>query len=173
MHTATSSGYGILPVPLYRTNYYNESTGETMIDQYLTHIHNIGKIVAISYTTEKFALCTAYLNYQSTHSDYVLNEYYDYLLQYDVIGTSVKGNIEMLKYIRFNVRSSFDKTFEDALGKYYSATDDEAMRQPWHTIIKNSGYKLTDMDSCYEALAPIKAWQLYYLENSVYPTLPD
>ena len=173
MNTKNSSGYGILPVPLYRTNYCNESTGETTVDQYLTHIHNIGKIGAISYTTEKFALCTAYLNYQSTHSDYVLNEYYDYLLQYDVIGTSVKGNVEMLKYIRYNVRSSFDKAFEDALGKYYSATDDEAMKQQWHTMIKNAGYKLTDMDGYYASLTPTKAWRLYNLENSIYPTLPD
>jgi hypothetical protein len=143
-----------------------------MIDQYLTHIHNTGKIGAISATTEKFALCTAYLNYQSTHSEVILLEYYYSLLLYDIIGTHENGNIKMFQYILYNVRSSFDKTFEDVIGKYY-AIDGDSATQPWHTIIKNAGYKLTDMDSCYEALAPIKAWQLYNLENSVYPTLPD
>ena len=173
MNGQGGSGYGIVPVPLYRTNYVDAATGDTKVDQYLTQIHNIGRIGAISYTTEKFAQCTAYLNYQSTHSTAILNEYYDYKLQYDVVGTGVKGNVEMLKYIRYNVRSSFDKAFEDALGKYYSATDDEAMKQQWHTMIKNAGYKLTDMDGYYASLTPTKAWRLYNLENSIYPTLPD
>jgi hypothetical protein len=172
MNGQGGSGYGIVPVPLYRTDYV-DATGATKVDDYLTQIHNIGRIGAISYTTEKFAQCSAYLNYQSTHSTDILNEYYDYKLQYDVVGTGVKGNVEMLKYIRFNVRSSFDKAFEDALGKYYSATDDEAMKQQWHTMIKNAGYKLTDMDSYYDSLTPTKAWRLYNLENSIYPTLPD
>ena len=173
MNGQGKSGYGIVPVPLYRTNYVDAATGEVKVDKYLTQIHNIGRIGAISYTTEKFAQCTAYLNYQSTHSTDILNEYYDYKLQYDVVGTGVKGNVEMLKYIRFNVRSAFDKAFEDALGKYYSATDDAAMAQQWHTMIKNEKYQLTDMAGYYDSLTPQKAWRLYNLENSIYPTLPD
>ena len=173
MNGQGGSGYGIVPVPLYRTNYVDAATGETLVDKYLTQIHNIGRIGAISYTTEKFAQCTAYLNYQSTNSTDILNEYYDYKLQYDVVGTGVKGNVEMLKYIRYNVRSSFDKAFEDALGKYYSATDADAMAQQWHTMIKNASYKLTTMDKSYDELTPQKAWRLYNLENSIYPTLPN
>ena len=68
------TGYGIVPVPLYRANYVDEN-GDTKVDKYLTQIHNIGRIGAISYTTEKFSQCTAYLNYQSTHSTDILNEY--------------------------------------------------------------------------------------------------
>ena len=173
MNGQGGSGYGIVPVPLYRTDYVDEATGETKVDKYLTQIHNIGRIGAISYTTEKFAQCTAYLNYQSTHSTEILNEYYDYKLQYDVVGTGVKGNVEMLKYIRSNVRSSFDKAFEDALGKYYSASDEESMNQQWHTMIKNASFKLTEMSKHYDELTPTKAWRLYNLENSIYPTLPD
>ena len=173
MNGEGGTGYGIVPVPLYRANYVDAATGETKVDKYLTQIHNIGRIGAISYTTEKFSQCTAYLNYQSTHSTDILNEYYDYKLQYDVVGTGVKGNVEMLKYIRLNVRSSFDKAFEDALGKYYSATDEDAMAQQWHTMIKNASYKLTTMDKSYDELTPQKAWRLYNLENSIYPTLPN
>ena len=173
MNGQGGSGYGIVPVPLYRTNYVDEATGEVKVDKYLTQIHNIGRIGAISYTTEKFAQCTAYLNYQSTHSTDILNEYYDYKLQYDVVGTGVKGNVEMLKYIRFNVRSSFDKAFEDALGRFYEATNEGAMNEQWHTMIKNAGYKLENMAGYYDSLTPKKAWRLYNLENSIYPTLPD
>jgi len=175
MNGEGGTGYGIVPVPLYRANYVDAATGETKIDKYLTQIHNIGRIGAISYTTEKFSQCTAYLNYQSTHSTDILNEYYDYKLQYDVVGTAVKGNVEMLKYIRENVRSAFDKAFEDALGRFYSATDEEAMNEQWHTMIKANEFKLTgdQMAGYYESLTPKKAWRLYNLEFSVYPTLPN
>ena len=168
------TGYGIVPVPLYRSNYI-DFNGETQVDKYLTQIHNIGRIGAISYTTEKFAQCTAYLNYQCMNSHDILNEYYDYKLQYDVVGTEVKGNVEMLKFIRANVRSCFDKTFEDALGRFYSVTDEMAMAEQWHTMIKNEQFSLTgeEMASYYASLTPKKAWRLYNLENSVYPHLPD
>ena len=175
MNGEGGTGYGIVPVPLYRANYVDAATGETKVDKYLTQIHNIGRIGAISYTTEKFSQCTAYLNYQSTHSTDILNEYYDYKLQYDVVGTGVKGNVEMLKYIRENVRSAFDKAFEDALGRFYSATDEDAMKEQWHTMIKDNEFKLTgdQMSGYYESLTPKKAWRLYNLEFSVYPTLPN
>ena len=173
MNGVGGTGYGIVPVPLYRASYVED--GVTKTDRYLTQIHNIGRIGAISYTTEKFAQCTAYLNYQSLNSTDILNEYYDYKLQYDVVGTGVKGNVEMLKYIRYNVRSAFDKAFEDALGRFYSATDAEAMNEQWHTMIKAANYKLTGeaMTGFYDSLTPKKAWRLYNLENSVYPSLPN
>ena len=172
MNGQGGSGYGIVPVPLYRTN-YTDANGEVKVDKYLTQIHNIGRIGAISYTTEKFAQCTAYLNYQSTHSTEILNEYYDYKLKYDVVGTGVNGNSEMLKYIRKNVRSSFDKAFEDALGRFYNATDDKSMKQQWHTMLKDNAYQFTGMADAYDSVTPLKAWRLYNLENAIYPTLPD
>ena len=156
-------GYGIVPVPLYRSN---------SNDQYLTQIHNIGKIGAISYTTEKFSQCTAYLNYQSTHSTEILNEYYDYKLAYDV-GTGVTGNVEMLQYIRYNVRSAFDKAFEDALAQFYSATDANATSEKWHQMLMAADFKLETMATQYASLAPKKAENLHKLENEVYPYLPD
>ena len=164
MNGQGKDGYGIVPVPLYRSG---------SNDKYLTQIHNLGRIGAISYTTEKFAQCTAYLNYQSTHSTDILNEYYDYKLQYDVVGTGVKGNVEMLKYIRKNVRSSFDKAFEDALGRFYNATDEQSMKQQWHTMIKDNNFQFTDMANSYASVTPVKAQRLYNLEYSVYPTLPN
>ena len=164
MNGQGKSGYGIVPVPLYRSG---------SDDEYLTQIHNNGKIGAIAYKTEKFAQCTAYLNYQSTHSNKILNEYYDYKLQYDVVGTGVKGNVEMLKYIRTHVRSSFDKAFEDALGKFYNATDEASIKQQWHTMIKDANFQLTDMADQYKSVTPVKAWRLYNLEHEIYPTLPN
>ena len=172
MNDRGGTGYGIAPIPLYRASY--KENGVTKTDKYNIQIHNIARIGAISYTTEKFAQCTAYLNYQSTHSTDILNEYYDYKLTYDVIG-SRRGNSEMLKFIRENVGSAFDKTFEDALGKFFSATDEMAMSDQWHTKIKNAEFRFNSFDMImeYQLLTPKKAWRLYTLENSIYPSLPN
>ena len=172
---AKGKGYGIAPVPLYRGEYTN-AQGETQRDQYLTQIHNIGRIGAISYTTKKFAQCTYFLDYQCMNSNEILTTYYDYKLQYEVGNSEVKGNVEMLKYIRNNVRSSFDKAYEDALGIFYSeATANDSQKQIWHYIIKDSGYTIDGetMGAYYDMYAPIKAQRLYDLENSTFPSLPN
>ena len=176
MNGQGKKGYGIVPVPLYRGEYKN-AAGESVTDDYLTQIHNIGRVGAISFTTDKFAQCTAYLNYQSLNSTEILNEYYDFKLQYDVIGgNSVKGNVEMLKYIRVNVRSSFDKAYEDALGIFYSeSTDGESRNELWHSMIKDEYYIFDsgDMTAAYAEIAIVKAQRLYDLEYITFPALPN
>ena len=165
MKGAGKKGYGIAPVPLYHTG---------SDDQYLTQIHNNGKIGAIAYSTQKFAQCTAYLNYQSTNSNKVLNEYYDYKLKATVQVLDAAGNVEMLQYIRYNVRSSFDKAFEDALGEFYKAqTGGTSEADKWHSMIKAADFALTEMRTEYARVVATKANRLYNLEHSIYPTLPD
>ena len=157
-------GYGIVPVPFYH------SEGG---DEYLTQIHNNGKIGAISIGTKNFAQCTAYLDYQSTNSNKVLNEYYDQKLRQTVQVSGTDQNSEMLKYIRGHVRSSFDKAFEDALGAHYSAqSGGESDKNKWHTMIKDKNFQITDMRAQYASKAVTKAQNLYDLETKVYLTLP-
>ena len=159
-------GYGIVPVPYYHTDLADDET-------YLTQIHNNGKIGAISIGTKKFAQCTAYLNYQSTNSNRVLNEYYNQKLRQTVQVSGTDQNSEMLNYIRSHVRSSFDKAFEDALGAHYSAQSaGESEKNKWHTMIKDANFNITDMRTQYAAKATVKATNLYDLETKVYLTLP-
>lgn len=105
-------GFGVVPVPLY-----DEDEGWTEEAPYLTQIHNVGRPGAIAKNTTKFVECTAFLNYQSTHSTDILNQYYNYELMYNVAGGAT-GTVEMLKYVRANVRTSFDKAMEDAIGVF-------------------------------------------------------
>ena len=159
-------GYGIVPVPYYHTDLADDET-------YLTQIHNNGKIGAISIGTKKFAQCTAYLNYQSTNSNRVLNEYYNQKLRQTVQVSGTDQNSEMLNYIRSHVRSSFDKAFEDALGAHYSAQSaGESEKNKWHTMIKDANFQITDMRTQYAAKATVKATNLNDLETKVYLTLP-
>ena len=158
-------GYGIAPVPLYRS-------GST--DKYLTQVHNNGKIGAIAFSTKKFAQCTAYLNYQSLNSSNVLNEYYNYKLKSTVQVQGASGNVEMLDYIRENVRSSFDKAYEDALGEFYkSATNGTSEQDKWHNMIKAAQFQMTEMREKYASVSATKADRLYNLETKIFPGLPE
>ena len=145
-------------------------------DRYLTQIHNIGRLGAISNTTKKFAQCTAFLDYQSTHSAAILNEYYNDQLCYSAAGGDT-GTVNMLKYIRSNVRSAFDKAYEDAIGKFFSNTGDgNSDNNKWHSIImgapatnggapRHDPYIETGMRAEYESLYAGKAKYLKDIEN--------
>ena len=171
MNGEGKSGYGIVPVPLYK-----ETLGA---EDYLTQVHNNGKIGAIAFSTKNFAQCSAYLDYQSTNSYDILTQYYNYTLSNLVEEGGVGGNTEMLKMIRANVRSSFDKAYEDALGEFYKGqTGGTSDEQKWHNIIKSDKdgklpFVVTDMRYQYEQVAAIKADRLYNLENSIFPSLPN
>ena len=144
-------GFGVVPVPLFRS--VNPTTNQP--DKYLTQIHNIGRVGAIAKNTYYFAQCTAFLDYMSTHSSGILNEYYNYKLKYDVAG-GVNGNAKMLEYIRENVRSSFDKAFEDAIGKFFEGQDSESNENKWHEMIRIAEFKLTTMATEYKELYKTK-----------------
>ncbi len=105
-------GFGVVPVPLYDID-----EGWTDDAPYLTQIHNVGRPGAIAKNTTKFVECTAFLNYQSTHSTDILDQYYNYELMYNVAG-GASGTVDMLRYVRQNVRTSFDKAMEDAIGVF-------------------------------------------------------
>ena len=140
-------GFGVVPVPLY--------SGRDSGDRYLTQIHNVGRPGAIGVNTTKFVECTAFLNYQSTHSTDILNDYYNYKLMYDIAG-GAQGTVEMLRYIRLNVRTSFDKAFEDAIGVFYGQ---EAYDRKILVIFSGKGFE-GDMRQEYAALYDVKSANL-------------
>jgi hypothetical protein len=154
-----ASGFGVVPVPLYHEVAFEDE------ETYLTAIHNNARPGGIAVITDHFTACTAFLDYQSTHSTHILEEYYDYNLQYQVVDGEVEGTVEMLRYIRNNVRSAFDKTFEDAIGVYNAQ---EAHR--WHHILSVNGYQY-DIRKDYATFRPEKQDHLETLYNE-YPKLP-
>ena len=161
-----ADGFGVVPVPLYRTNYVNAQTGETEIDPYITQVHNLGRIGAIAACTTKFAEASAYLNYQSLHSKDILEEYYNGVLKGKVAsGANARGNEIMLKYIRYNVRSSFDKVFEDAIAVYFKTQDANSTYNKWHEMIKADRYMCTTMSTKYGEIAAQKDGYLQLLKT--------
>ena len=181
----TGDGFGVLPVPLYqRYKTVYDKDGKPVLgedgkplkeqDNYLTIIHNMGRIGAISVKAKaKFVQCTAFLDYQSTHSSDILDEYYKYKLQYDAAGGSA-GNIKILEYIREHVRSAFDKTYEDAIG-YDMKTTTKEENGSWAGILSKYSFKCTSMRGEYSANAAArKAYldeivKVYFDDNALLP----
>ena len=160
MKDGENGGFGVAPVPVYKAG-----------DKYLTQIHAMGRAGAISHATTKFAQCSAFIQYQSTHSTEILDEYYWFNLAYDVVD-GLDGNVEMLEYIRSNVRTSFDKAFEDAIGFFFESTQDNSVKNRWHNILVDSKYHLTNLREQYKNLYPTKKQNLEKLVNE-YNVLPD
>ena len=123
-------------------------------------------------------MCTAYLNYLSENSAEILDEYYNYKLTWEIANGG--HNQEMLQYIRKHVRTSFDKVFEDAIGRLFATANDEgdgegtsSEDQKWHVLIKNAHYEIGEdgMTTEYRKYIEIKITHLKELEES-YVGLP-
>ena len=128
MKDGYGGGFDIAPVPVY--NYG---------DPCLTAIGNMARAGAISTSTSKFAQCTAFLQYQSTNSTEILDEYYWYYMAYNVVG-GTSGSYNMLAYIRSNVRTSLDMVYDDVIAQLYE--NDYAYSDRWSSLLSSSGYQM-------------------------------
>ena len=148
------SGFGFVPVPLYKQT-------NTHTEKYNTHIYNLGRIAAISKTTTKFEQCSAFLNYQSTHSANILEKYCENELIASInANDAIKQNVKMLTYIRNHVSDCFDKTYEDVISDYQKVTDAQSSSKRWHGIFYSNGYMVDNMDKRYAEESPAKQEQL-------------
>jgi hypothetical protein len=136
-------GFGIIPVPVYKSG-----------DGYLTQMHHTARVGAISTYTQKFTECTAFLHYQSTNSSDILYQYADAHFIHDIV-YDLDGNVEMLKYMRSNLRNSFDMLLEDAIGFLYESQGESLLNSDrrWHALIANAFYKKADIRTDYTQLA--------------------
>ena len=137
-------GFGVAPIPL-RT----EPTGANKAENH-TSIHNIGRAGAISKATGKFAECTAFLNYQSQYRGAYDADSNDVLLEYfgDLMygkNVDVESAVDMLRFIRSNIGSDFEKIMEDytsmrfeTVGKCLSVD----LSNSWHVLFSLNGMDL-------------------------------
>jgi hypothetical protein len=170
-------GFGILPVPLYEQDAQKS-------ERYLTLIHNIGRIGAISVKTTKFSECSAFLNYQSTHSRNVKETYYNYDLLYSVVGGDseeiLNANKQMLDLLRASVITGFDKAYEDSSALFspnekVTTIDGEKtfINLKWHDILDQGSYQRANtIRTYYEQLKPAKETCMGRLFNNGYTMLP-
>ena len=151
---AKGEGYGVAvaPVPMYRTFDKALDVDAKGVNRYYrTASHNIAKVAAISVATTKFKECTAWLDYQSTHSTDILNYYYDTELQYAIAGGD-KHTVEVLQELRKNVSTALDKIYDDAVSTYAGATN-----KRWCQLIWDKwDYQPTEIRTDYTAAVQLK-----------------
>ncbi|MBQ7406528.1 MAG: hypothetical protein IJW11_07670 [Clostridia bacterium] len=177
MKTRDGKGFLVVPVPLY-----------TDTEVYSTQIHNVGRIGAISVMSEKFAECSAFLNYQSTHSRDVKNTYYEQELLYSVVGGGntdkalLDANKEMLDLLRDSLITGFDKAYEDSSALFDNGTmvtmpsGGEKLYKDlkWHDIFWQNNYEMGSLiDSYYSSLKPAKEAGMKALFNDGNTMLPE
>ena len=151
-----SQGFGIVPVPVYKEG-----------DEYLTLVHNLARVVAISKSTTEFEQCTAFLNYQSTNSQDILDAYYEQELVAKVGGLAGDNNKKMLTYIRNHVRDCFDKTYEDVIASYMKSNGDSAAdSKRWHTILQSNSFMYSGMSGSYGSYYTVKDGELKTVLNA-------
>ncbi len=132
------SSFGVVVVPLY-----DKDAGYKKDAPYLTQIHNMARPGAIAKNTTKFVECTAYLNYQSTHSTKIIDEYYEWVVA-NGLGDST---INMLQYARANIRDSFDKAMEDAIGVF---AGEEAYSSKVLVMVTDNDWQTEDIRGAYK-----------------------
>ena len=140
MRKEGAAGLAIVPGPMYRpladNEQYTDATAANYLD-YNTHIHSIARLGAISVNTKKFSQCSAFLDYQSTHSKSILDEYYKEKLVR--AAGSENDNAKIMEFLRGHVRTVFAAAFECILDvKYGTATVGQKMQ----VIIKGANRNL-------------------------------
>ena len=153
-----AGGFGVVPVPVYQEG-----------DSYLTQIHVVGRAGGVTARkTAKFSACSAFLQYQTENSTEILDHYYKYNLTYGT-ASGVTGNVDMLTYIRNNVRTSFDKLFEDAIGFFFDNGINQDDR--YHTKLASESFKFDKFTEVYKSPLELKRSNLKALEAE-YEKLP-
>ena len=163
---ANGQGFGVAPVPMYRE--YDESIDmkEGQDRYYRTASHNIAKCAGISFSTTKFKQCSAWLDYQTTHSIDILEKYYKDKLQYGY-GASNPHNVTVLGILRNNVSTALDKCYDDAIKAYTGGTDWRFCYLP-----RQANWKALDIRTRYTAAITAKKGFLEEIRTA-YDDLPN
>ncbi len=168
---AQGQGFGVAPVPMYR-EYDPAIDMEGEVNRYYrTASHNIAKCAAISVATPYFRQCSAWLDYQSTHSSEILVEYYDTELQYATAGR-VPQNVEVLAMLRKNVSTALDKCYDDAIYVYDFKGIDGVEDLRWCRLIRKYSYVMSEVRKEYTDASKLKAASLQKIYQK-YASLPD
>ena len=148
---AIGAGFAIAPVPMYREFDWDHDVDENGLNRYYrTAIHNVAKMAGISYSTTKFKQCTAWLDYQSTHSADILNSYYRDKLQYSFAG-KYQHSVDVLEELRYNALTALDKIYDDAIKAYIGNVD-----YRWCYIPRSANWKAYDIRTQYTAAVEAK-----------------
>ncbi len=166
---SNGQGFGVVPVPMWRA--FDESIDIDVNGQnryYRTAVHSVAKVAAISASTTKFRQVSAWLDYQTTHSSDILEQYYEEKLQYSIAGNN-HNNIAVLSMLRENVSTALDECYDDVI-RTYAGGDDVR----WCYLIRQGGSweNSGNIRTRYTDAIKIKAYRLENIRN-MFNDLPE
>ncbi len=156
MWEGSEGGFIVAPMPLYHEG-----------DEYRTVVHNLATVIGIAKSSTKLDQMAAFLNYQSTHSEDILNDYYNWSLAYGTAG-AFEANIEIIKEMRNHLVYAIDKITDDVLSltKAFAGTDFKDLGDVrYHAMFQASYKNNTDVTALYRTLAPLKGKALNELQK--------
>ena len=131
---------------------------------YVSAIHNLARVMGIAKTTAKFEEVSAYLDYQSLHSDETMSTYYT-LLQYDTVGGE-EYNIAVLDILRNSLGDNSTHYLENQIQTKPSGVtitidrwsrmlrtadlDPEALRNKYDESVGNKNLALAQLVAVYQ-----------------------
>ena len=161
LHREMEGGFGIAPVPIYRTA---DAHGASVYDGYNVQIDHLGKVCGIAACTTKFSQCTAFLNYQSMNSREIIKEYYNGVLNERNPKDVADSNAQIFALLRNSIGSGLDMMLEDAIAQYYKAYNSNSTLYKWHEMIKADEYQCTSMKIKYGEIASLRDSYLQLLK---------
>ena len=152
-YQSMEGGFGIVPIPLV------DNTKE-----YVSAIHNLARVMGIAKTTARFEEASAFLDYQTLHSNETMATYYT-LLQYDTVGGE-EYNIAVLDILRNSLGDNSTHYLENQIQTKPSGItvtidrwsrmlrtnnlDPEALRNKYDQSIGNKNAALAELVAVYQ-----------------------
>ncbi|MCQ2413553.1 MAG: hypothetical protein MJ082_01990 [Clostridia bacterium] len=96
-------GFIVTPMPLYHEG-----------DEYRTVIHNLAKVIGVGKNSVNLDRCAGYIDYCSTNSADILNNYYEWTLANGAAGL-FEANVEIIINMRNRLVFAIDKIVDDAI----------------------------------------------------------
>ncbi len=147
-------GFVVTPMPLY-----NEG------DEYRTVIHNLAKVIGVSRSSADLDRCAAYVDYCSTNSATILDDYYNWSLAMGTAGV-FEDNVTIIQDMRSRLVCTIDKIVDDAIaltgqkgrvnvnGESTEVTLDKNYR--FHAMLQANYSKGSGISAKYDEVRPAK-----------------
>ncbi|GEM_PF-5193509 len=129
-------GFVCAPMPLY-----HKGTADAWT--YHTVVHNLAKVFGVVTTVKrtegKLDRILAFLDYASTHSTEILDEFYQWTILYDAANGD-EHNVRYLTNMKSKMEYNLDKTVDDALGcvgSDYFTSEQSFYANTWHKLLRD------------------------------------
>ncbi len=150
-----ASGLYIAPIPKSNVN-----------DSYKSILDSRARLVAINAKTRNFAAVSAFLDYQTTHSENTMAAFLKYSLLWGTVGAS-NENKDSLELIRASFSPSFVYVYDEQVNIHFKRLGEEEAGISWHELYSSELYSPEDISTVFRENAEKRQKYYEYLVKMV------